>query len=209
MIASSVVFARVLIELAVVAPYHWWELAGPIVIMLGACAIASTIAWLIFHGSTSELPKPANPSEIKSALMFGGLYALVLWGLAITKQHFGSDALYIIATLSGLTDMDAITLSTGQMVEQSTEQSTEQLNSAVGWRLLITAAISNLAFKSAIIAAFGGLETVRSRFPSIFDSDDLWRFAIVLLDLLELTLRARAKRNRVSNTGNSVPYCNC
>lgn len=154
-IASSVVFIRVLIELAVVAPTHFRELATPIAIMLGACAVSSIVAWWIFRGQNEAPDEPTNPSELKSALLFGGLYALVLWGLAVTKQYFSSDALYIVAVLSGLTDMDAITLSTGRMVEQASS-GTESLSPILGWRLLLTAAISNLVFKSFIVAAVGG-----------------------------------------------------
>ena len=54
--------------------------------------------------------------------------------------------------LSGLTDMDAITLSTGRMVQQATSE----LTSDVGWRLLVTASLSNLLFKSGIVAVVGG-----------------------------------------------------
>jgi uncharacterized membrane protein (DUF4010 family) len=150
-IASSIVFVRVLIELSVVAPNHLRELGTPIAFMLIAFAIAAVISWLLFRGGEEELPEPNNPSEFKSAVLFGGLYALVLFGLAFTKQYLSSDALYVVAILSGLTDMDAITLSTGRMVETG-----GTLSSQVGWRLLITAAISNLVFKSGIVAVVGG-----------------------------------------------------
>lgn len=156
-IASSVVFARVLLELVVVAPSHLSELAMPIVIMLGACLVASVLAWFLFRGQKNELPEPSNPSEFKSAIMFAGLYALVLWGLAATKQYLTGDALYVVAILSGLTDMDAITLSTGRMVEQVSNP----LSPETGWRLLVTASISNLLFKSAIVATIGGPKIFR------------------------------------------------
>ena len=151
-IASSVVFVRVLVELAIVAPGHLLQLGLPMAIMLGSSIVASVIAWLMFRGNRNLLPEPANPSEFRSALMFALLYALVLWGLAAAKRHLGEDALYVVAVLSGLTDMDAITLSTGRMVEQSTEK----LGSNVAWRLLVTALISNLLFKSGIVAVVGG-----------------------------------------------------
>ena len=114
MIASSVVFIRVLIEIAVVAPSNLAALGVPMLIMLAACAVASLIGWSMFRGKYESSSTPSNPSEFKSALLFGGLYALVLWGLAATKQYLNDDALYVIAALSGLTDMDAITLSTAQ-----------------------------------------------------------------------------------------------
>ena len=70
-IASSVVFVRVLIELVVVAPGHFKKLGLPIVCMLAASIVAAVLAWLMFRGRSDELPEPTNPSEFKSALMFG------------------------------------------------------------------------------------------------------------------------------------------
>jgi uncharacterized membrane protein (DUF4010 family) len=152
-IASTVVFARVLIELLVVAPGHVQKLGLPMVCMLAASSVAAVVAWWMFRGRSDDLPEPKNPSEFKSAIMFGALYALVLWGLAIAEQFVSSDAgLYAVAMFAGLTDMDAITLSTGRMVQQATSE----LTSDVGWRLLVTAAIANLLFKSAIVAFVGG-----------------------------------------------------
>lgn len=162
MIASSVVFIRVLIEIAVVAPSNFTSLGVPMVIMLAACIAASLIGWSMFRGKYQSTSPPSNPSEFKSALLFGGLYALVLWGLAATKQYLNDDALYVIAALSGLTDMDAITLSTAQMVEVQSTSSNEsiEIGSSIdprtGWKLLVTAAISNLVFKAGIVAAVGG-----------------------------------------------------
>ena len=150
-ISSAIVFVRVLLELTVVAPTHLRELGLPIVCMLAAFLVAAIIAWAVFRGQTTSTPDPENPSEFKSAILFGLLYALVLFALAATKEYLTSDALYVVAALSGLTDMDAITLSTGRMVEGGSE-----LGSDVGWRLLITAAISNLLFKSGIVAVVGG-----------------------------------------------------
>ena len=162
MIASGVVFIRVLIEIAVVAPSSFTTLATPMAIMLAACVVASSVGWLMFHGRYESSQPPSNPTEFKSALLFAGLYALVLWGLAATKQYLNQDALYVIAAVSGLTDMDAITLSTAQMVEFHSvnptgfDGSESSIDPRTGCRLLITAAVSNLLFKSWIVAAVGG-----------------------------------------------------
>ena len=56
------------------------------------------------------MPKQENPSELKGALYFGLLYALIIFAVAAGKEHFGNQSLYVIAGLSGLTDVDVITL---------------------------------------------------------------------------------------------------
>lgn len=162
-IASSVVFLRVLIEIAVAAPGHFYELAPPIAIMLGTFVVASLISWVRLQEQNEAPAEPSNPTEFKSALIFAGLYALVLWALAASRQYLNEDALYWVAAFSGLTDMDAITLSTSRMVEHGSEVVasanngvSEKLDAGVAIRLLLTASIANLVFKSGIVGFVGG-----------------------------------------------------
>lgn len=154
LISSSVVFLRVLVELAAVAPNSFTVLAPPVVAMLGAMAALSTVAWWRLIRSrqhpvdTESQPLDlGNPSELSSALIFGGLYALVLLAVAWARDQLGEGGLYAVAVLSGLTDMDAITLSTARMVEDG------HLAPGLGWRLVLVASLSNLVFKLATVAA--------------------------------------------------------
>ena len=69
--------------------------------------------------------------------------------VAAARDWLGEGGLYLVAMLSGLTDVDAITLSTGRLVGQF------QLEASTGWRLVLTAAIANLAFKAGATAILG------------------------------------------------------
>jgi uncharacterized membrane protein (DUF4010 family) len=82
-------------------------------------------------------------------VLFGLLYALVLFGVAATREHFQQSGLFVVAVLSGLTDMDAITLSTSRLV------SADRLTPQIGWRIIVTAAMANLVFKAGIVAMLG------------------------------------------------------
>ena len=55
----------------------------------------------------------------------------------------------MVAVLSGLTDMDAITLSTTQIIQSG------QTDARTGWRLILAAALANLVFKAGTTAALG------------------------------------------------------
>jgi hypothetical protein len=66
-------------------------------------------------GDELPLPQVSNPTEIKTALGFGLLYALVLVLSAWLQDIAGSRGLYLLALASGLTDVDAITLSSLRM----------------------------------------------------------------------------------------------
>lgn len=152
LLASTVVFVRVLIEIAVVAPSLLPTVGPPLgammLLMTAICAV-TLFAARASHGPP-ESEKP--PSDLWAAVIFGILYAAVLFGVAAVKENFGEPAMYIVAGLSGLTDMDAITLSTAQLMKAQT------IETEVGWRLILVGAIANLAFKAAAVAALGSRE---------------------------------------------------
>jgi len=149
MLASTVVYGRVLVEIAAVARGRLIDLAPPLAAMLGVCAVVSGAAWLLGRDGDNELPEPGNPAELKAALIFGALYAAVLLAVAFARDRFGTAGLYIVAAISGLTDVDAITLSTGRLVQSS------RLDPDTGWRAILLASLSNLGFKAGIVAALG------------------------------------------------------
>ena len=106
-------------------------------------------AWLASRGRKAEPLTPGNPAEMKSALAFGVLYALVLLAVAFARDRFGTAGLYVVAGASGLTDMDAITLSTARLVDSG------KVAAGDGWRAILLASFSNLLFKAGIVAALG------------------------------------------------------
>ncbi|MDX1606934.1 MAG: MgtC/SapB family protein [Candidatus Competibacterales bacterium] len=155
-IASGVVFARVLAEIAVVAASHLPVMAPPmIVLLLINLAVIAAALWLVSGHAAGQSGRPSNPAELKPALAFGALYAAVLFAVAAVKDLFGEGALYLLAIISGLTDVDAITLSTARLVDSG------RLEAETGWRLIVTAALANLAFKLGVTGLLGGLELLR------------------------------------------------
>lgn len=148
-VASAVVFGRVLVEVAAVAPSYLIYMGPPIGAMLGLAVIVSLIAWFLGRDRGGEPPEPENPADLKAALVFGALYAGILLAVAFARDRFGTAGLYTVAVLSGLTDMDAITLSTSRLVAGG------RLDPSVGWRAILLAGLSNLIFKAGIVAALG------------------------------------------------------
>lgn len=172
-LASTVVFARVLLELGVVAPAVLPVAGPPLAAMMGFMALVAAVGYV---GSRGDLVAPADheaPSELKAAIVFGLLYAAVIFAVAATKEHFGPGALFGVAALSGLTDMDAITLSTAQLVNAG------RLDAATAWRLILVGAMANLVFKGAVVAAMGS-RLLGSRIAVMFGSS-LAAGALILL----------------------------
>ena len=152
--ASAVVFVRVLVEVAVVAPGAFGEVAPPLVAMMSAMfALAAASRRHVSDDAAAAAAAP--PPGLRTAMAFGLVYALVLLAVAFARTYFDARGLYAVAALSGLTDMDAITLSTMQLV------SSGDLDAATGWRLVLVGSLANLAFKASIVAMLGSRELLR------------------------------------------------
>lgn len=174
MIASTTVFVRVLVEVVAVAPGNFVQIGPPLAAMLAACCVIVTVAFRFTRDQSAKVPAQENPAELKSALVFGALYAVVILAVAAAKDHFGSSGLYTVAVLSGLTDMDAITLSTAQLVNGGT------LEANTGWRVILVASLSNFVFKAGIVAVLGNRALLR-RISILFGAALLSGSAILLL----------------------------
>lgn len=150
LLASTVVYVRVLIEVFVAAPAVAGRIAPPIVILLVAAIVLCLVQWRRTRRERIELPEPRNPTELRAALLFGALYGLVVLAVAAARRHLGDHGVYAAAGISGLTDMDAITLSTSRLAERG------GLAPGVVWRAIVIAVLANLLFKGATVWALGG-----------------------------------------------------
>lgn len=148
-LASSIGYIRVIIEIGVVARDHVAAMAWPFAIMFGVLLIAGGLLWLKIGKEKAENPEQKNPSELKTALIFGALYAIILLAVAATKRWLGDDAIYAVAVVSGLTDMDAITLSMSRLIADG------QISRDLGWRAILVASMANLVFKGGFVVALG------------------------------------------------------
>jgi uncharacterized membrane protein (DUF4010 family) len=149
LIASTVVLIRIMVLIAIASPRFVPSASGPIAVVLIVMAVLAAITWWRSRDGASAMPEQGNPSELKPAIFFGALYAGVLLASAAVRENFGGGALYAVAAISGLTDVDAITLSTARLV------SAGRLDPDRAWRLVIVANACNLAFKGGTVALLG------------------------------------------------------
>lgn len=150
-IASLVVILRLLLVSYVVS---FGQLAGLTMVLCSGFLAGSAIAiyhWRQMRQATELfMPETSNPTELHTALGFGLFYVAVLIGAAWMSDIAGSKGLYAVALVSGLTDVDAITLSSLRLfnLKQLTEQQTI---------IAITLAyLSNLSFKFGMVIFLGG-----------------------------------------------------
>ncbi len=159
-IASAMVYFRVAIAILIMAPDFFYQMIWPIVMIFG---VNLAVAWYFYRQTKKvehEMPSQRNPSELRTALTFGGLYVLILLVIAATTEYLGSEVLYLVAGISGLADMDAITLSVSQKVQ------VETIAATLGWKLILTALISNTIFKYLLIRFIGGNEVAKKVVPA-------------------------------------------
>lgn len=149
LIANSVVMVRVMIEIWFVGRSLFSIAAGPVLILLLVQAAIALLFWWRIRHHDPELPDQDNPAELKPALLFAALYAVVLVGVAAAQTWFGDRGMYVVSLISGLTDVDAITLSTARLAEIG------EIEAPTAWRLIVVATLSNLAFKTAVVAGIG------------------------------------------------------
>ena len=154
-VAGAVVFARVLVLVALAAPGQFPRIAPYVGGMLALMSLLAVGVWWTTRGAQGSRAPATNPSELRLALTFAGLFVLVLFAVAAAKANFGNSGLYAVAVLSGLTDMDAITLSTAQLAQRG------DLDGAVAGRVILVAAIANLVFKAGAVAVLGNRDLAR------------------------------------------------
>jgi len=149
-IASTVVLIRVAIEIAAVARGLLGSLVPPFAIVFVLMAAISIGLYYRLQQGNTHAVEHSNPSQLKPAIVFGGLYALVLLLVAFVKDHFGDSALYAAAFISGLTDVDALTLSVAELHNQG------RVSDSIAWRAIMIATLSNLLFKAGVAGVLGG-----------------------------------------------------
>jgi len=150
MTASAVSMIRVIAEISVVAPRSFMAFIYPLATELLLMIILAGILFFSHRKEKAGLTEQHNPAELKGALIFALLYAAISFVSAFTLDRFGNQALYAVSVISGLTDLDAITLSTAKMTEE------QSIEASLGWRLILVATMSNLLFKGIMAMTLGG-----------------------------------------------------
>jgi uncharacterized membrane protein (DUF4010 family) len=122
----------------------------PAVVMSAIIYLPGIFYW---HSKTSRMSESEtlvkNPLDVKAALTFGLLLALVLLLGKALQNWFGDAGVLALAAASGISDVDAITLSLARMSQDDLALRT----AAAG--IVIAAAVNSLA-KACIAAAIGG-----------------------------------------------------
>jgi len=152
LLACSTMFPRVLVEVLIVN----YNILPTLVIPIGLMAICGfSVCFFLWKKSGTEKSDEVplkNPFNIMPAVKFGLLYAFIVFLTRIVGDMAGDSGLYIVSALSGLTDVDAITLTMSQ-ISKADPSKTSQATIAI-----TLAAFSNTIMKTGMAVALGSKE---------------------------------------------------
>jgi uncharacterized membrane protein (DUF4010 family) len=155
-LANLVVLVRLVVLALLLAPGVLAQLAPVLAggLIAGGLGAVYGVRRLRPQGTLPPLAM-GNPTELRPALGFGLMYAVVLLAAAWLSDWLGARGLYAVALVSGLTDVDAITLSSLRL------HNLDRLTVEVAVNVVTLAALANLVFKSVLTLAIGGWQMAR------------------------------------------------
>ncbi|WP_199102829.1 MgtC/SapB family protein [Aquitalea sp. ASV11] len=162
LLANLVLFVRLLVLAAVVQssvlPAAAWVLLPGLL-----CGLSAALWQLRQHNNGQPQPELqlSNPSEMKLALGFGAMFALVMFCAAWLNAEFGSKGVYVVALISGLNDVDAISLTAFNLFGEN------RLDGQQVATTLVLAITANNVFKFSLIASLGGSALARRCLPTL------------------------------------------
>lgn len=106
------------------------------------------------HGKEGEIELD-NPGELRAALGFALLYAVVLVAVAFLQARVGANGVYAAAAVAGLTDVDAISLSALDLFGR------QHIDAGTAANVVLVAVMANLVFKGVAVGAIAGRELAR------------------------------------------------
>ncbi|AIV06179.1 MULTISPECIES: MgtC/SapB family protein [Vibrio harveyi group] len=149
LLSCGTMFPRLLIVLSVINPQLVTLLWPIVMIMMIALYFP---AWWIWRrsevGKVEQSNKQTNPLALQSALFFGVVLAVIMLLSHALSDLFGNAGVLILSALSGITDVDAISLALGR-------QSTQTLSVETAALGILIAASVNTVVKMGMVVAIG------------------------------------------------------
>lgn len=151
LLACGTMYPRILLYCAMINPALLGNLSIPVLVMTLALYLPALLIWRHSHNGEA-VKQPTlnnNPLELKSALLLGAMLALILLMASLLQEWLGNTGIYLLATVSGLTDVDAITLSLTRMSQTGLDSRTAIIG------IIIAASVNNI-MKAGMAVSIGG-----------------------------------------------------
>lgn len=148
--SAGTMFPRIALEVAVVNSQLLPLVLMPMAAMTALAYASAAWLWHRRSATTDEVGVPLrNPFQLAPALQFGALLVAVMLLAEALRAWLGETGIYLLAAVSGLSDVDAITLSLSRMARTD-------LAAEVAARGIVLAAIVNTLVKGALVFIVAG-----------------------------------------------------
>jgi uncharacterized membrane protein (DUF4010 family) len=161
-VAWTVMFVRVLVVVFTLSQPLAYRLLLPMSTSLAVGLIYCGYLYIRQRTYEKEDLTFSNPFELGPAVKFGALYTMILLISTAARVYFGNTGIYISSFVSGLADVDAITLSMVDQVRAPTS-----LDLTVAARAVTIAALSNTLFKGTFALVSGSPALRRALWPGM------------------------------------------
>lgn len=148
-VASITMFPRMLLEVAVVNRGLLPALVVPVGAMTVLGLVLSGVLFWYAHERGIPDVELDNPFRVRPAIVFGAFFAVILLVSEQASASYGARGVYVTALVSGLADVDAITLSLSRLAEQGA------VSESVATTGIVLGAVSNTLVKAGIAWALG------------------------------------------------------
>ena len=151
LLACGTMYLRILLYCAMINTALLGHLVPPLLVMTLVLYLPALLIWRK-HRNGTRVEQPAlhsNPLDLKSALLLGALLTVILLMASLLQQWLGNAGIYVLAAVSGITDVDAITLSLARMSETGLESATVMIG------IIIASSVNNL-MKAGMAVSIGG-----------------------------------------------------
>jgi uncharacterized membrane protein (DUF4010 family) len=149
-VAWTVMFARVVVLVAAVERSLVPRIAAAMAALgLPSLAICALLWRRQEAAHTAATGAGENPFELGQAIRFGLAFGVVTFVARAAKVYLGDAGLYLAGAVAGLTDVDAIVLSMGQLA------GAESASAAPAAIAIVLAVLSNTLLKAGIAITLG------------------------------------------------------
>jgi uncharacterized membrane protein (DUF4010 family) len=147
-LANSIMFIRVLVEVFIINRPLFIKLLLPFLTLASISGIFSYYLWQNVKQVKGKIDLK-SPLSLKSALEFGALFALILALVKVADFYLASRGVYVVSLISGIADVDAITVSLSQLAKTTLDLETATKG-------ILLAALTNVSVKGGMSWFIGG-----------------------------------------------------
>jgi uncharacterized membrane protein (DUF4010 family) len=159
--AWAVMFLRVLVQIGALNRPLLAIVWLPLLIAAAVLALYAAFLYMRHKDDSTQEVSLVNPFELRPALTFGAIYALILLVSRAAQIYFGEIGIYVSSVLAGLADVNAITLSMAELSRQE-----EGLELMVAAEAVVLAALSNTVVRTAMVFVTGSTGLRRYMLPA-------------------------------------------